>query len=167
MSGVLLHAGKADGVVRDAWPSAIKCQVAEGCTGDLVIFAPEGTHRVHLVIPCEMRTLGDEAKSGRVFHYYQPDAPLTNFSTGAVRASTTDLDWHDEKGTRSKLSPEDSHDSWNTLECVCQADRMTILLNGRTINEAAHVQPQRGRVGIVSQGAEIFFRKIDLQPLAP
>ncbi|HEV3344536.1 MAG TPA: protein kinase, partial [Pirellulales bacterium] len=46
MSGILLHAGKADGVVRDAWPSAIKCEIGEGCTGDLVILAPEGSRRV-------------------------------------------------------------------------------------------------------------------------
>ena len=167
MSGVLLHAGKADGVVRDAWPSAIKCQIGEGCTGDLVILAPEAGHRLQLTLPCEMRTLDGDAKSGRVFHYYQPDAPLTTFSTGVVRASTTDLDWQNEKGYRGKSAPPEPKDGWNTLECICQADRLTILLNGRTINEAAHVQPQRGRVGIVSQGAEISFRRIDLQPLVP
>ena len=167
MSGLLLHAGKADGVVRDAWPSAVKCQIAEGCTGDLVILAPEMSHRVQLVFPTEIRTPKGDAKSGRVFHYYQPEAPLTTFTSGVVRASTTDLDWHDEKGYRGKSTAEDPQNDWNTLECICQADRLTVLLNGRPVNEATHVQPQHGRVGIVSQGAEIFFRRIDLQPLGP
>ena len=166
MGGILLHAGKVDGVVREAWPSAFKCQISEGGTGDLVILAPEGNHRMQLVFPGEMRTLGNNVNTGRVFYYYRPDAPLTTFSSGVVRALTTDLDWHDEKGYRSKSAVGEPKDGWNTLECICQADRITILLNGRTINEAVHVQPQRGRVGIVSQGAEIFFRKIDLQPLA-
>jgi hypothetical protein len=54
---------------------------------------------------------------------------------------------------------------WDKLECVCAGDRITVVLNGTTVNVATRVSQTRGRIFIESQGAEISFRTIDLKTL--
>jgi len=53
------------------------------------------------------------------------------------------------------------------LECICQADRIIIRLNGKVVNAASNVSPRKGKIGFQSEKAEIFFRSINLQPVAP
>jgi hypothetical protein len=54
---------------------------------------------------------------------------------------------------------------WNKVECVVEGDEITIFLNGILVNHASNVKPNKGRIQIQSEGAEIFFRKVELRPL--
>src|SRR5262249_4977793 len=54
---------------------------------------------------------------------------------------------------------------WNRLECVCAGDTLAVILNGEVVNTATGLSHTRGRIALGSLGAEVFFRKLDLQPL--
>jgi hypothetical protein len=42
---------------------------------------------------------------------------------------------------------------------------LTVVLNGTVVNEAVKVTPASGRISLQSHGSEIFFRKVELQPI--
>ena len=51
------------------------------------------------------------------------------------------------------------------MEVICDGDRITNIVNGVVVNEAYDVVPQAGKIIIQTELAEIYFRKIELQPL--
>ena len=66
-------------------------------------------------------------------------------------------------GFRGKQDVEFPVGEWNTLKVVADGDELTYFLNGILVNKATDVKPSRGRIQIQSEGAEIFFRKIDME----
>jgi hypothetical protein len=42
-----------------------------------------------------------------------------------------------------------------------------VLVNGVTVNECYAVFPSAGKILLESEGFEILFRKVELQPLQP
>jgi hypothetical protein len=55
---------------------------------------------------------------------------------------------------------------WNTLEMFAAGDKLRVLVNGQQTVEATNLMPNRGKILLQSNGAEIFFRRLDLYPLA-
>jgi hypothetical protein len=55
---------------------------------------------------------------------------------------------------------------WNTLEILAAGDKLRVLVNGQITVEATNLMPNRGKILLQSNGAEIFFRRLDLYPLA-
>jgi len=51
---------------------------------------------------------------------------------------------------------------WNTIECIGDGDKITNILNGKTVNAASKCSVTKGKILFQSEGAEVFFRKIDL-----
>lgn len=54
---------------------------------------------------------------------------------------------------------------WNSLEMICQDGRITVVLNGEKVGEVTGATPDKGYIGLQSEGAEIHFRKILIKPL--
>ena len=54
---------------------------------------------------------------------------------------------------------------WNRFEITCEGDTITIVLNGVTVNAGTKASHHKGKILFQSDGAEVFFRKIDLVPL--
>ena len=54
---------------------------------------------------------------------------------------------------------------WTRLEVVAQGDRLTYIVNGKVVNEGVRSSLTDGKIIIQSEGAEIFFRRIDLEPV--
>jgi len=55
---------------------------------------------------------------------------------------------------------------WTRVECVCRGDRITIKVNGVTVNECFDVHPAAGRILLQNEGNEVYFRNFELRPLA-
>ena len=55
---------------------------------------------------------------------------------------------------------------WNSLEVVCQGDKVTVYVNGKLVNEGTNSTVTRGAICLQSEGTPIEFRKIKLTPLA-
>ena len=73
-----------------------------------------------------------------------------------------------ERQTRYKKKTKDAEKprgEWNTIEVVCDGDKITHIVNGVVVNEGTDASVTRGRILLQSEGAEIFFRKVELTPL--
>jgi len=52
------------------------------------------------------------------------------------------------------------------VEAVCDGDQITNIVNGKVVNVGTRSSLTRGKVLFQSEGAEIFFRKIELTPMS-
>ena len=54
---------------------------------------------------------------------------------------------------------------WNRIEVIAQKGRCTHIVNGVIVNEGENVSLRSGRILIQSEGAEIYYRKIEIKEL--
>jgi hypothetical protein len=54
---------------------------------------------------------------------------------------------------------------WNQYEILCKEGVIKLTVNGEVVNEGRHAEAMRGKILLQSEGAEIFFRDIELTPL--
>lgn len=156
-SGLLLHCQGEDGGAQGIWMHSIECQIIEGGTGDFIVIG-DGTNDFQIT------TTVDNEKQGNSFKY-NPDGSLESINAGRINWLMRSPDWKDELNFRGKDDVEYPAGEWNTLECFVFRDEITIFLNGELVNKATNVKPQKGKIQIQSEGAEIFFREITLIPL--
>jgi hypothetical protein len=151
---VLLHCVGADGAAGGVWMESVECQMIEGGTGDIILVAGR-----------EKPTLTATAlKRGNEF-WYDPKAPSRSFTGGRINWFGRDPTWKDVKGFRGKQDVERPVGEWNRLECVCDGGKITNILNGTVVNEGTNCSHTRGKILFQSEGAEVFFRRIELLPL--
>jgi hypothetical protein len=54
---------------------------------------------------------------------------------------------------------------WNTVEVISKGGNITYKVNGTIVNTASDPNVTEGKIGIQSEGAEIFYRKIEVTEL--
>jgi hypothetical protein len=54
---------------------------------------------------------------------------------------------------------------WNRLEIIAQKGKCTHIMNGVIVNEGTDASLRTGRILIQSEGAEIYYRKIEIKEL--
>lgn len=155
--GVLLHSQGEDGSSNGTWIHSIECQIIEGGTGDFIVVG-DGSDQFQIT-----STVAQE-KQGNSFVFQHEGHPVT-INKGRINWFGRDPDWKDMLGFRGENDVEKAAGKWNTLECITEDGQITILLNGILVNQATNVIPNKGRIQIQSESAEIFFRKIELTPL--
>lgn len=64
-----------------------------------------------------------------------------------------------------KRNAEKPNGEWNTVEIVANKGKITYLVNGVVVNEGEDPSIQKGKILIQSEGAEIFYRKIEIAEL--
>jgi len=71
------------------------------------------------------------------------------------------------KNTRfiKKKDAEKPTGEWNRIEVIAQKGKCTHIVNGVVVNEATDASLRHGRILIQSEGAEIFYRKIEVREL--
>jgi hypothetical protein len=155
--GLLLHSQGEDGASSGIWMYSIEAQIIEGGTGDFIVVG-DGSDAFQ--ISCQVRS------DGKGNHFYSPNkgTPLT-INRGRINWYGRDPEWKDVLGFRGKQDVEKPVGEWNTLECICRGDQISIFLNGSLVNEATAVRPSKGRIQIQSEAAEIFIRRVELIPL--
>ena len=97
--------------------------------------------------------------------YFNPKGELKKFSGGRINWFDRDPMWKDVKGFRGSKDVEKPAGEWNRLECICDGDKITNILNGTVVNAGIGASHTKGKILFQSEGAEVFFRKIDLRPL--
>jgi hypothetical protein len=73
--------------------------------------------------------------------------------------------WQDVKGYRHAHEIEKPVGQWNKMEILCDNDRVCIWVNGHKTVDGTNSSPKMGKILLQSEGAEIFFRRLDLYPL--
>lgn len=155
-SGVLLHCIGEDGNHGGVWMESIECQLIEGGTGDFIVCAGPAK---------KARATSSVEKRGKE-PYFKPDGgELATFTGGRINWFGRDPEWKDVKGFRGKQDVEKPAGQWNVLECICDGDTITNILNGKVVNKATSVAPSKGKILFQSEGAEVFFRRIEVRPL--
>ena len=71
------------------------------------------------------------------------------------------------KNTRvfKKKDNEKPTGEWNRVEVIANKGKCTHIVNGVIVNEGENVSLRSGRILIQSEGAEIYYRKIDVKEL--
>ena len=69
------------------------------------------------------------------------------------------------------------HDGWNTIEVILQGDSATHIINGKVNMRLAHIKApdpanpaqlisvQKGKILLQAEGAEVWYRNIEIQPI--
>ena len=98
-------------------------------------------------------------------YFYHPEGEIRIFNRGRIDWHSRDPKWEDKLGFRGANDVEKPVGQWNRVECYVKGSDLLIYLNGKLVNRAHNVKPQKGKIQIQSEGAELFIRKVDLQRL--
>jgi hypothetical protein len=100
-------------------------------------------------------------------HRWKPGGEVKSFPPVRSQLWWNKHDWDFKEllDTRGRDDVESPLGQWTRVECICTGDRITIKVNGQTVNECYNVYPAAGRIGLEVEGFEIFFRKFEVQPL--
>lgn len=157
-SGFLIHSQGADGNYSGIWMNSIEVQLIEGGTGDFIVVGDK-TDTFSITAPVAPEKQGSS-------WLFSPDGEPTLVKDIRVNWWGRDPNWADVKDFRGEKDVEKPIGEWNRLEVIADGGKITVLLNGIVVNRAVDCTPKKGRLQIQSEGAEIFFRRVDLTPLA-
>jgi hypothetical protein len=165
-SGILLHCQGPDGNTgRDfngPWMLSQECQIIEGGTGDFILVAGHDKDG-NRIIP-KLTVKAGKDRDGE--DIYDPkDGTPREFQGGRINWWGRDPDWKDVLGFRGKQDVESPDGQWTRVEVVCDGDKITNIVNGQVVNEGTRSSLTHGKILFQSEGAEIYFRKIELTPL--
>ena len=60
---------------------------------------------------------------------------------------------------------ENTLGEWNTMVIECQADEVKVWVNGTLVNHGTKSTASKGQIALQAEGAEVEFKKVDLEPL--
>jgi hypothetical protein len=164
MSGIAVHAG-SQGLLEVAQKDSYVCMICEGKTGDLGARPGDGKPIAITALVDPKKTKGNPPFVAQYMPWTARGGVKTTFSAPLwLLGLNHDPAFKDVLGFRGKNDWEKPRGEWNTLDIICGPNSITVNLNGRTVNAAAHVSRNKGKVVIGSNQAEIFFRKIDIIP---
>ena len=162
-NGILLHCqgepGNASKTFDSPWIQSVEFQIIEGGTGDIILvggFDPATT----AFIPTELTVAVMPGTK-----YWNPAGTPTRFNKSRINWEHRDPAWKDVLGVRGPKDVEKPVGEWNRLEAICQGGNVIYFVNGVKVNEGTDGSLTEGRLLFQSEGAEIFFRRIELHPL--
>ena len=164
-SGVLLHAqGRPGSTAADfngPWLRSIEFQIIEGGVGDILPVAGYNENGEQLRPSVTARTRRDRDGES----VFDPQGEPRVFSSGRINWWGRSEDWEDRLGFRGLQDVESGGSQWTHLEAVVENGNLTYYVNGKLVNAATNSSFSDGRIMLQSEGAEIYFRRIDLEPL--
>jgi hypothetical protein len=160
-SGVLLHAVGADGSREGVWMTSIECQLAQGCEGDLIVI--RGTDKQGVTVPASITSDTIVAADDRT--RWKEGGTKTEYSGKQFWWSQHQAGFEELLDTRGKNDVASPLGEWTRVECICRKNRITIKINGVTVNQCYNVRPAAGKILVQSEGNEVFFRNIEIRPL--
>jgi Domain of Unknown Function (DUF1080) len=164
-SGILIHGQGPDGNTgaggNGAWMRSVEAQIIEGGVGDFILVAGFGAEGKNLVPRMSARA-GKDRDGEAVF---DPQGESREFEGGRINWFGRDVDWQDRLGFRGRQDVESAYGEWTRLEVIADGDSVTNVVNGKVVNGGTRSSLTEGRILVQSEGAEVYFRRIDLEPL--
>jgi hypothetical protein len=151
-SGLLYHAVGSHGVDGGFWMRSQEFQVQEGDCGDYW-----GCGGAFASIPA--------ARNASNKFVYAPGQPLSLFRDKGPNGRNCI-----KRGDAEKPSGE-----WNTLDLYCYGDTSVHVVNGSVVmalyelrqpDKNSDLPLRKGKIQIQSEGAEVFFRNLEIEPIA-
>lgn len=159
-SGILLHGTGPDGSQNGVWMTSIECQLAQGCEGDLIVI--RGLQDDGTVFPATLSSLTVLAEDRKT--RWNPRGDKTVYSGKQFWWSRHQPFFKELIDTRGESDVASPTGEWTKVECVCRGPRITIIVNGITVNECFDTNPQSGKLLLQAEGHEVFFRNLELRP---
>jgi len=153
-SGLLYHVHNAPGVDNRTWARSIELQIQEHDVGDL--------YAVGSVIA--VRAKARPGPQPRLYDY-DPGGEWTFFSQSQGASGRCVKQPDNEKPTGE----------WNTVELVCLRDDSIHIVNGKVvmrlhgpmrIDAPVPTPVNEGQIILQSEGAEIFYRNLEIRPIS-
>ncbi|MDB5017543.1 MAG: hypothetical protein JWQ84_2375 [Mucilaginibacter sp.] len=150
-SGLLYHSVGKYGADYGAWMRSQEFQVEEGNCGDYWGVAG-GMADIPVI------------KRSETEYVYSPHGTLLTFSQGSKQGRHCIKNGDAEKPTGE----------WNTLDLYCHGDTsihvvngkvMMILYHNKQLENGQELPLTKGKIQIQSEGAEIFYKQIKIQPI--
>jgi hypothetical protein len=164
-SGVLLHAqGRLGNTQKDfngPWMLSQEFQIIEGGVGDYISVAGF-TEAGEQVRPSLTMPVRKDRDGERV---WDPKGTPTVVNSGRVNWWGRSEDWTDTLGFRGPRDVESAGTAWTRLEAIADGASLKYYVNGTLVLEGTDSSLTEGRIMFQSEGAEIYFRRIDLEPL--
>ncbi len=164
-SGILVHCQGPDGnTAKDfsgPWMKSIECQIIQGGVGDFILV--EGYDAAGNRSGPKLTVHAGRDRDGE--DIYNPQEPLREFLRGRINWFGRDPDWDGALGYRGRRDVESADGQWTRVEVICKGDSITNVVNGTVVNSGTRASLTRGRIILQSEGAEIYFRKVELRPL--
>jgi hypothetical protein len=124
------------------WPRSIEFQIKEGETGDFWL-----TDGAALAGADGKRVTGPPNSALNIGHFEKgPEKNVTGFRNGSGEF-------------------EKPHGEWNTVEMIVEDNVILQYVNGKLVNVGTDPFPKEGQILFQSEGAEVYFRNIQLFPL--
>lgn len=133
----------------------------EGGTGDIIVVGGYTENGEMLRSSLKAKTHKDRNKQ----NVFDPNGELNTYSTGRINWWGRSEDWADKLGFRGAADVERPSGQWNLLEAIVENGNLTYYVNGKLVNQATESSLQEGKLLFQSEGSEVYFRRIDLQPL--
>ena len=156
-SGVLIHAYGPDGGF-GAWRKSVEANIIEGGVGDfwMVTGAEDGVAATCDVVERSGVKIFDPENGKPV--------TITANAQGCFGWLGRDPSWKDELGfcgANDLARPGE----WTEMVVEARDDVMTVYVNGKLANRVYQLGITHGAIQFQSEGAEIFYRNITLEPL--
>jgi hypothetical protein len=156
-SGIMVHSVGPDGDALACWMKSIECQINEGGSGDLIVVPGKSS---------EPPSLSSEVRIGPDRQpYYEKGGTIKTLHRGRFNWWGRDPGWKNVLWFRGPNDVEKPVGEWNRMEIVCEGGSIVCILNGILVNAGQHSSLTSGKILFQSEGAEIFFRKIEVRPL--
>jgi hypothetical protein len=164
-SGILLHAqgrpGNSQKDFNGPWMRSVEFQIIEGGVGDFILVGGY-TDQGELLRPT-MKAKTRKDRDGE--NVFDPNGQVNEFTSRRINWWGRSEDWADRLGFRGPQDVESPGQEWTKLEAIVNGGRFTYFVNGKLVNEGFDCSLTEGRLLFQSEGAEIYFRRIDLEPL--
>ena len=160
-SGVLLHGVGPHGSASGVWMTSLECQLAQGCEGDLIVI--RGKDDQGKVVPARISclTVLDEDNKTR----WSPDGKPTVYSGKQFWWSKHQPFFKELIDTRGKHDVASPLGEWTKVDIECRGAKISIQINGVTVNQCYDAHPSDGRILLQAEGHEVFFRNLEIGPL--
>jgi Domain of Unknown Function (DUF1080) len=153
-SGLLYFCHGEPGAVDNTWPRSIEFQIQEHDMGDLFALGSQ------ITVPARMQT----GTNGRASYFYDPKGEPTVFMQKKP------------VGNRciKLVDAEKPKGEWNTLDLICFNGDSIHVVNGqvvmrlhdaRRLDGPAPAPLASGAISLQTEGAEVFYRAVELQPI--
>jgi hypothetical protein len=160
-SGVLLHGTGPDGSQAGVWMTSLECQLAQGCEGDLIVIS--GKTAEGKAFPATITSNTSIAEDGKT--RWNPEGKPTVYSGKQFWRSKHQPFFKELIDTRGRDDVASPLGEWTSVECICQDARITIKINGVTVNECYAANPSAGKILLQCERHEVFFRNLEIRPL--
>lgn len=162
-SGILLHGQGDDGAyAKDflgPWMRSVEYQIIEGGTGDIILVGGYDRKTSELTTPRLTCTVAPGTQN------WTPEGKLTEITKGRINWQYRDPAWKDTLGFRGPRDAEKPVGEWNRIEAICRSGDVTYFLNGIKVMAGINGTLTSGKLLFQSEGAELYFRRIELHPL--